>query len=54
MQLKEQFYLVVRSSIQSKPEELEFKTEEEALAEAIRILKRGDLVEFGREFAGGF
>ena len=52
MQLREQFYLVVRSSIKSKAEEMEFRTEEEALAEAIRILKRGDLVEFGREIVG--
>ena len=54
MQMKEQFYVLSRSSIHSKPEESEYQTEEEALAEAIRLLKRGDLVEFGKEYAGGF
>jgi hypothetical protein len=51
---KEQFYVLARSSIHSKPEESEYETEAEALAEAIRLLKRGDLVEFGKEYAGGF
>jgi len=54
MQSQKQFYVLSRSSIHSKPEEDEFLTEEEALAEAIRLLKRGDLVEFGEEIAIGF
>lgn len=54
MQSQHQFYVRSRSSIHSKPEEDEFLTEEEALAEAIRLLKRGYLVEFGEEIAIGF
>lgn len=54
MQSQKQFYVLSRSSIHSKPEEWEFLTEEEALTEAIRLLKRGDLVEFGEEIAIGF
>lgn len=54
MQMKEQFYVLARSSIHSKPTESEYETEAEALAEAIRLLKQGEMVEFGREFAGGF
>lgn len=54
MQSQKQFYVLSRDSIHDKPEEWEYQTEEEALAEAIRFLKRGDLVEFGEEFSGGF
>ena len=54
MQSQRQFYVLSRDSIHDKPEEWEFLTEEEALAEAIRLLKRGDLVEFGEEIAIGF
>ena len=54
MRQQRQFYVLSRSSIHSKPEEDEFLTEEEALAEAIRLLKRGDLVEFGEEIAVGW
>jgi hypothetical protein len=54
MQSQHQFYVRSRSSIHSKPEEDEFLREEEALAEAIRLLKRGYLVEFGEEIAIGF
>ena len=54
MQSQKQFYVLSRDSIHDKPEEWEFQTEEEALTEAIRLLKRGDLVEFGEEIAIGF
>jgi hypothetical protein len=54
MKMKEQFYVISRDCVRSKPEEWEFETEEEALTEAIRFLRRGDLVEFGEEFSGGF
>jgi hypothetical protein len=54
MNFKKQYYVVSRSSVQSKPVESEYQTEAEALEEAIRLLKRGDLVEMGEEFAGGF
>lgn len=51
---KKQFYVIARSSIQSKPIESEFKTEAEALDEAIKLLKQGQIVEFGEEIAMGW
>ena len=51
---KHQFYVIARSSIQSKPTESEFETEAEALDEAIKLLKQGQIVEFGEEIAVGW
>jgi hypothetical protein len=54
MRSQEQFYLVARSSIKSTPVESEYRTEAEAIEEAIRLLKQGQMVEFGKEIAIGF
>ena len=43
------FYVIVRSSIHSKAEEFEYQTEAEAIDEALKFLKRGDLVEIAEE-----
>jgi len=54
MRSQEQFYLRARQSIEDKPIESEYKTEAEAIEEAIRLLKQGQMVEFGIEIAIGF
>jgi len=54
MKSQEQFYLIARSSIKSTPVESEYKTEAEAIEQAIRLLKQGQMVEFGKEVAIGF
>ena len=54
MRSQEQFYLRARQSIESAPIESEYRTEAEAIEEAIRLLKQGKMVEFGIEIAIGF
>ena len=54
MRSQEQFYLRARQSIESAPIESEYRTEAEAIEEALRLLKQGKMVEFGIEIAIGF
>ena len=49
-----QYFVISRSRTNSKHSvESEFETEDEASAEAIRLLKQGQIVEMGEEFVGG-
>ena len=49
-----QYFVISRSRTNNKHSvESEFETEDEALTEAIRLLKQGQIVEMGEEFVGG-